>query len=51
MFKATKFSVHKHGKGDGCVWISSCYLSPNEEIAVFRRKMEEIEDLCFNLDR
>lgn len=48
-----RFPVQKHGRGDGFVWVSSgrntvvsCFLSPNEGIAVFRRKMEELEDLC-----
>lgn len=27
-----------------------CYLSPNEGMAVFRRKLEDIEDLCSNLN-
>lgn len=50
------FPIQQQGCGEGFVWISSgnttyvsCYLSPNEGIAVFREKLEDIEDLCSSL--
>lgn len=50
------FPIQQQGCGEGFVWISSsnttyvsCYLSPNEGIAVFREKLQDIEDLCSSL--
>lgn len=52
-----KMPICKHGKGDGFVWIESgastlvsCYLSPNEGIATFRKKLSEIENFVRNID-
>lgn len=52
-----KMPINNHGKGDGYVWFKSgvstlvsCYLSPNEGIAVFRKNLDEIENLIRNLD-
>lgn len=56
LINSNNFSVQKHGEGDGFIWVTtgkkifvSCYLSPNKGIAVFRRKLKEIEDLRSNL--
>lgn len=50
-------SVLDSGSGEGFVWIKSpqayyisCYLSPNEGIAVFRQKLASIEDTVRSLD-
>lgn len=47
------FPVTNSGRGRGYVWLAngsvtlvSCYLSPNEGIAIFRQKLEEIEDVA-----
>ncbi|XP_033221166.1 uncharacterized protein LOC117175568 [Belonocnema kinseyi] len=57
VINSTQFPVHKHGVGDGYVWVTSgrvtivsCYLSPNAGKAVFHEKLETIGDLCRGLD-
>ena len=53
----TKLHITKAGKCDGFVWVKienltyiSVYLSPNQGIAVFLQKLEEIEDFVRGVD-
>lgn len=52
-----KIPVHDNGKGEGFVWIRServtyvsVYLSPNGGIAVFRERLEALEDFIREID-
>ena len=51
------FPVSSFGRGDGFVWVKSgedtvisVYLSPNDRVAMFRKKLGELEDFARNLE-
>ena len=53
----TKLHIITAGKGDGFVWVKcadatfvSVYLSPNQGIAAYREKLEDIEDFICGVD-
>lgn len=53
-----KLPILDHGSHNGFVWVKctrftivSCYLTPNEGIASFREKVDELEDTLRELDK